>query len=97
MREVVRVSEFFTWGESVYYGFSTSGLLPLIFNIGIIGLCELVCRARAQRIGVRVRVFTPAPLLALALLPAGVYVMFIWGMGTRWFYIYQEGYKLLFH
>lgn len=95
--EIVRVSEFFTLGESVYYGFSTIGLLPLTVNIGFMGLAEMICRARVRRLDYPIPIVTPLSFFAFALLPAGVYVMFIWGMGTHWFYIYQEGYKFLFH
>jgi len=29
---------------------------------------------------------------------AGIYVLSLWeGGGSRWFYFYQEGYKLVFH
>jgi len=28
---------------------------------------------------------------------AALYVILIWGVGVHWFYIYQEGYKAIFH
>ena len=27
----------------------------------------------------------------------GIFILLFWEGGTRWFYFYQEGYKLLFH
>ena len=28
---------------------------------------------------------------------SGIFVLLFWEGGTRWFYFYQEGYKLFFH
>ncbi len=92
LSEMVRVSEFFTWGESLYYGLSTMGLLTLSLQVGLLGLSEMLCRWRAGG----QRVFTLRPLAALLFMLAAAYVLILWGAGVHWFYIYQEGYKLLF-
>jgi hypothetical protein len=95
--EVLRVHEFFSWGESLYFGLSPGFQLILLANLACMGLAEMLCRLNLRRKGVVIRVFTPLPLAALLLLPVGVYVIVIWGFGVHWFYVYQEGYKALFH
>jgi hypothetical protein len=97
LKEVVRVSEVFTWGESLYYGLNPVFLLCLSGAAIQMGLCEMVCRwLRNRRVPERVSVVTPASLLAVlvGLLGAGLFMA--WDMGVHWFYIYQEGYKALF-
>ena len=97
VKEVVRVSEFFTWGESLYYGLNTIFLLCLCAGAVQMGLCEMVCRwVRNRKISKPVSVLTPAPVIAVLAGAAAVGVLFVWGMGVHAFYIYQEGYKALF-
>jgi hypothetical protein len=95
--EVLRVREFFSWGESFYFGLSPGFQLILLANFGCMGLAEMLCRLSLRRKGAVIRVITPLPLAALLLLPVGVYVIVIWGFGVHWFYVYQQGYKALFH
>jgi hypothetical protein len=95
--EAVRVREFFTWGESLYYALSPGFQLILLGNIGCMGLAEILCRIRRRRNGETVRIGTPLPLAAFLLFFVGLWVILIWGLGVHWFYVYQEGYKALFH
>ena len=95
--EVLRVREFFPWGESLYYGLSPGFQLILLANLGCMGLAEMFCRLRLRRKGAVVRIVTPLPLAAVLLFLAGLYVILIWGFGVHWFYVYQQGYKALFH
>jgi hypothetical protein len=69
----------------------------MLANLGCMGLAEMLCRLSLRRNGSVIRVITPLPLLAVLLLPVGVYVIVIWGFGVHWFYVYQQGYKALFH
>jgi len=100
--EIFRVSEYFTAGESVYYAFSPMPFGLLVYQVGYMSLCEMICRWRLKKREVRgVRIFTPGPLIGLGVLLAMSYLMILWGVpeespGTKWFYIYQEGYKALF-
>jgi hypothetical protein len=100
--EIFRVSETFTGGESVYYAFSPMPLGLLVYQVGYMSLCEMICRWRLKKRGVRgVKIFTPGPLIGVGVLLAMNYLMILWGVpeeypGTKWFYIYQEGYKALF-
>jgi hypothetical protein len=98
IKELVRVSEFFTPGETLYYGLSSIFLLIFLGNFGLMGIVELLCRRRIQkRIDPATRVITPLPVIAILIGLAALYIIFIWGVGVHWFYIYQEGYKALFH
>lgn len=97
VKEVIRVSEYFTWGESLYYGLNTIFLLSLSAAAVQMGLCEMVCRRlRNRRVPEHAKVVTPAPLVAVLLGFSAVGVLFVWGKGVHAFYIYQEGYKALF-
>jgi hypothetical protein len=102
LAEIFRVSEYFTAGESVYYAFSPMPFGLLVYQVGYMSLCEIICRWRLKKGGVRgIKIFTPGPLIGLGVLLAMNYLMILWGVpeespGTKWFYIYQEGYKALF-
>jgi hypothetical protein len=97
VKEIVRVSEFFTWGESLYYGMNTIFLLSLSAAAIQMGLCEMACRRlRNRRLSEHAPVATPAPVIAVLAGLVGVGVLFVWGQGVHSFYIYQEGYKALF-
>ncbi len=95
--EVLRVREFFSWGESLYFALSPGFQLIMLANLGCMGLAEMLCCLSLRRKGSVIRVITPLPLSAVLLLPVGVYVIVIWGFGVHWFYVYQQGYKALFH
>lgn len=100
--EIFRVSGYFTAGESVYYAFSPMPLGLMVFQVGYISLSEMICRWRLKKRGVRaIRIFTIGPLIGVGVLLVMNYLMIFWGVpeespGTKWFYIYQEGYKALF-
>ena len=96
VKEVVRVGEYFTFWESLYYGLNSLILLTLFINVGIMGLCEILCRALDRRSGANRRVFTPVPVTGIILALAALYVMLIWGFGVHWFYIYMQGYRAIF-
>lgn len=96
-KEIYRVSEFFTAGESIYYAFSSMLLLMLLGQIGLMGISETICRYRYKKRGMLAgAVFTAGPWLAVCLSLAALYVMMIWSGGEKWFYFYLEGYKVLF-
>ncbi|MEW6444015.1 MAG: hypothetical protein AB1640_23975 [bacterium] len=97
LKEMVRVSEFFTAGETLYYGINSIFLLTVIGTFAQMGICEMVCRRSLARRGrTHVRVVTAVPVLSVLLGIAAVAVMLVWGRGVHWFYIYMEGYKALF-
>jgi hypothetical protein len=96
VKELLRVGEFFTPGETLYYGLNSVFLLAFIGTFAQAGLCEMACRWRLKRQGEPVRVITPWPVLALLSGLLALFVFFLWGMGVHWFYVYMEGYKILF-
>ena len=97
LKEMVRVGEFFSFGETLYYGLNTAFLLTVFGSLGLAGLSELVCRWRlGRRTGQPVRIFSPAPLILLGMGLAAVVLLLIWGLGVHFFYIYIEGYKAIF-
>jgi hypothetical protein len=94
VKEVLRVSEYFTWGESLYYGLNTIFILCLCVGAVQMGLCEMVCRAvRNRRVSQPLPVVTPACVIPVLAGLLGVGALFLWGGGVHAFYIYQEGYK----
>lgn len=98
VKELFRVTEFFTLGETLYYTFNSLFLLTIIGAFALMGICEMACRWRAVRRGEsRLKVITPGPVFAAVTGVVAVYVLLIWGVGVHWFYIYMEGYRALFH
>ncbi len=96
-KEVMRVSEFFSWTESLYYALNPTPALVVAANIGFMGLGEMLFRHAMKNRGGTAAIITPVPVAAVAFALIALYVIFIWGIGVHWFYIYQEGYKALFH
>lgn len=97
LKEMVRVSEFFTLGETLYYGLNTVFLLAVFSALGQMGLCELICRWRlGKRSEEPVKVFSPTPVIAIFVGLAALYVCLLWGLGVHFFYIYIEGYRAIF-
>ena len=97
VKELVRVSEFFTVGETLYYGLNTAFLLSVFGALGQMGLCELICRWRLGKKGEEpVKVVSAAPVVAIAVGLVALYLCLIWGLGVHFFYIYIEGYRAIF-
>lgn len=97
LKEMLRVGEFFTAGETLYYGLNTAFLLAVFGSLGLAGLSELVCRWRLGRRSEQpVRIFSPAPLVWIGAGLAAVYLLLLWGLGVHFFYIYIQGYKAIF-
>ena len=97
VKELVRVSEFFTFGETLYYGLNTVFLLSVFGALGQMGLCELICRWRlGKRSEEPVKVFSPAPVISIVVGLVALYLCLLWGLGVHFFYIYIEGYRAIF-
>ena len=93
---MVRVLDFFTPGEALWWGLNPAFLLAFTGAWGQMGLCELVHRVRRRAGGTPVRVVTPAPVLGIVLALVALYALLIWGGGVHFFYLYMEGYRALF-
>lgn len=97
LKEMVRVSEFFTLGETLYYGLNTAFLLAFFGTLGLMGLSELICRRKLNKLSEEpVKVLTPVPVLAMFAGLAALYICLLWGLGVHFFYIYIDGYRALF-
>lgn len=86
----------FSVGETVYYGLSSAFLFAFFVLISVTGLCELVFRLTAKQHH-RTKKRLLGPVMAILMGPLSVFVLMVWGGGVHFFYVYQEGYKLLFH
>jgi hypothetical protein len=100
-KEIWRVSEFFTLGEAFYYALSPLPFGVLTHQIGYLCLVEMLCRSRKKRRDPSTRILSPGPIVGLGVFILVVYLTLFWGVpaespGTKWFYLYQEGYKALF-
>jgi hypothetical protein len=97
LKEMIRVSEFFTLGETLYYGLNMAFLLALFGTFGLMGLSELLCRRKFNKSGEEpVKVLSPAPVAAIFIGLAALYICLLWGLGVHFFYIYISGYRALF-
>ena len=97
LKEIIRVNEFFTIGESIYFGLNQLFLLTIVGAFAQMGLCEVFCRWRWNKWGEeQVPMFSPTAVVCILLGIVGTYILFIWGWGTGFFYIYMELYKAIF-
>jgi hypothetical protein len=101
LKEIWRVSVFFSASESFYYALSPSPLGLLFSQIGFLCLGEIFWRWRDKKSGKAIRIFTAGPVAGLVFWLVTVYFMLLWGSsgdtpGSKWFYLYMEGYKALF-
>ncbi|SHJ06801.1 hypothetical protein SAMN02745216_00948 [Desulfatibacillum alkenivorans DSM 16219] len=91
--EVYRVTEFFTIGESLYYGLNSVFIAAVLAGISEMGAWEAYFRKKEKKEGgpgLMGPVLTALAGLAL------LYVVMFWNLGQSWFYIYQSGYRALF-
>jgi hypothetical protein len=101
LKEIWRVSAFFSLGESFYYALAPLTLGVLLAPIGLLSLCEMFWRWRDRKRGQATRIVTIGPVAGGVFWLITVFFMLLWGSandtpGARWFYLYMEGYKALF-
>ncbi|MCK9364041.1 MAG: hypothetical protein M0P74_10665 [Syntrophales bacterium] len=101
LKEIWRVSAFFSPGESFYYAFAPLTLGVLLAPVGFLSLCEMFWRWRDKQRGEATRIATSGPVAGLVFWGITVFFMLFWGSaedtpGSKWFYLYMEGYKALF-
>ena len=95
--QIYLASGVFSTGESLYYAFSNGFMLLLSCLFMEMGVCEILFRYWYEKRGRLQNARFIGPVLAFVAGLTGIYILLLWEGGTRWFYFYQEGYKLLFH
>ena len=97
VKEMVRVSEYFSIGESLYYGLSPYPFLHLLFGqMCLLSIAEMVCRylyKNNHRVQIRIVTTPIATVLAVGLC---VYILLNWSWTEDAFWIYDGFYKSLF-
>ena len=97
IKEIIRVSEFFTIGESFFYCLLTYPVLGLfVWQAGLLAVSEMLCRKYYKKRNLyEGKAVTAAPLAILILSIITIYFLFLYDDGGTAFYIYMEIYKLL--
>lgn len=94
---IIRATAFFPLGEALYYGLNTITVGSIFLQIALIGFADVVCRWWKRRKDGRPRSIIGRPHIAAILLGAlAGFLILVWNGGEAWFYLYQQGYRLLF-
>jgi hypothetical protein len=92
---IIRAAAFFPIGEALYYGLNTITMGSFFLQIALIGLADLLCRWWMGRTDGRP--FINQSQIAAVLIGAlAAFLILAWNGGEAWFYVYQQGYRLLF-
>ncbi len=95
-KEVAVVGSIYSIPEALYYYLNPVNLLLIGGVVAQMGVAELFVRRRLKRSGVIKRVVTPGAVLAVGIGLFWVAFMFVWDLGVHHFYIFQEGFTVLF-
>lgn len=95
--EIYRTSGVFSPGETAYYALGSPFLVFAFQVLAMSGVAEIICRILSRRRGSQIKVWTPLPLAAIFSGLVVLFLMMLWGGGVHWFYLYQSGYRALFH
>jgi hypothetical protein len=98
VKEIIRVTEFFSFGESVYYGLQPYPMLSLLIGqAGMLAVVEMLCRrALGKGAASRGETVTAAPVMVAVLSAAGVYFMLFWQWGEAAYWIELAVYRMIF-
>jgi hypothetical protein len=97
IKEFIRVSAGVTVAEALFFVLFTSiQLLILIGQVGLIGLAEILCRFRDNKQGHEKRIFTTAPILAVAFTLTFLYFALLRGGGYDFHLMVKMIYRSLF-
>jgi len=96
VKEVIRMSAFFPVGQSLFFLLFPVHFNIILLNIGLVGLCEIICGAIAKKkCPEKKRAITPLPTAAF-LIMIGVLVFTNFDGGVTYFFLYNDLYILLF-
>lgn len=94
---MIRSTAFFPTGQAIYYGLNSLTFGSLFLQVGLIGAAEMGCRAWLRwRRRQPVTVFGWPWAAAILVGGVAIFLTLFWEGGVHWFYVYQEGFKLLF-
>jgi hypothetical protein len=98
VKEMIRVTEFFSFGESVYYGLQPYPMLSLLIGqAGMLAVVEMLCRrGLGKGAASRGKTVTAAPVIIAVLSAAGVYFMLFWQWGEAAYWIELAVYRMIF-
>lgn len=98
VKEIIRVSEFFTIGESFFYCLCTHPVLGIfVGQAGLLAVSEMLCRQYYKKRNLYDgNVVTAGPLAVCIVSIMAIYFFYIYDAGGTAFYVYSELYKLIF-
>ena len=96
IKEVVRLTEFYSVAESVFYLLMPMPVSIVLITVGLMAASELICSRLSRKISAhKPRTVTPAPFLVILLVLAGMGFVLRRG-GHAYFFDFYELYKALF-
>jgi len=75
LKEICRVSAFFTWSESFYYAFSPAPVGLFVAQLLYLPLCEIFWRWRDKKRRKTIRIISVGPVFSLIVFAVLVYFM----------------------
>jgi len=95
-KEVLRITVSYTILESIYFYLSPLALGVFFVAISEMGLSEIIMRSTRKKQGETIQVF-PLPAVASFLVGLSMVVfIFAWGKGENTFYVFLQGFRILF-
>jgi hypothetical protein len=96
IKEVVRMTEFYSLAESVFYLLMPTQASIVLLAMGFMAVSELICRRRDRKAGLPdIRVMTPGPVFFLLFAVAGMGFILRRG-GHAYFFDFYALYRILF-
>ncbi|HDP79599.1 MAG TPA: hypothetical protein ENN21_02010 [Spirochaetes bacterium] len=98
IKEIIRVSEFFTIGESFYYCLCAYPVLGMfVGQAGLLALSEMLCKHYYKKRDLyNGNTVTAVPVAIFIASMAALYFLFFYDAGGTAFFAYSELYKLIF-
>jgi hypothetical protein len=95
-KEAVAVGRIYSLPEGLFYTLNPVHFLLFSLVAAEMGLAEIYCRRRLRKMGQQEGSGLLPAVLALVLGLGSMVFMFAWDLGVHHFYLFQEGYKVLF-
>lgn len=96
IKEVVRMTQFYSVSESVFYLLMPTQVSIVLFAVGLMAASEMICRKKAGNTGLLdIRAITPGPVFFILLALAGMAFILRRG-GHAYFFDFYALYRFLF-